>query len=50
MDRGTLHEWWQQGKVKPVWVTPGGATRQGHARWDIEDLKRQLGITRRIEE
>jgi hypothetical protein len=37
VDRSTLHGWWQQGKVKPKAVTPGG-----HARWDVSDLIRQL--------
>lgn len=37
VDRSTLHGWWQQGKVKPAMVTPGG-----HARWDVDDLIRQL--------
>jgi predicted site-specific integrase-resolvase len=37
VDRGTLVRWWQAGIVEPAFVTPGK-----HARWDIEDLKRQL--------
>lgn len=35
--RSTLARWWAQGLVKPALVTAGG-----HARWDVEDLKRQL--------
>jgi len=41
VDRTTLARWVSEGKVTPTWKTPGG-----HARWDVEDLKRQLGITR----
>jgi DNA-binding transcriptional MerR regulator len=37
VDRGTLVRWQRAGLVTPALVTPGG-----HARWDIEDLKRQL--------
>jgi 8-oxo-dGTP diphosphatase len=37
----TLQAWAAQGKVKPVWRTPGG-----HARWDIDDLRRQLDMPR----
>lgn len=40
IDRSTLHGWWKAGRCKPDWVTPGG-----HARWDVEKLKRQLGIS-----
>lgn len=39
VDRTTLSRWAEEGKVTPAWTTPGG-----HARWDVEDLKRQLGI------
>lgn len=35
--RGTLARWWANGEVHPELVTAGG-----QARWDIEDLKRQL--------
>lgn len=42
IDRGTLVRWWQQGLVTPEVVTPGG-----HARWDMEDLRRQLDDLRR---
>lgn len=37
IDRATLHRWWQQGLVTPTYVTAGG-----HARWDLDDLRRQL--------
>jgi predicted site-specific integrase-resolvase len=37
VNRGTLARWWAEGLVEPALVTPGG-----HARWNIEDLKRQL--------
>jgi hypothetical protein len=42
VDRGTLVRWWQNGLVKPALVTPGG-----HARWDVEQLKRDLRAARR---
>jgi excisionase family DNA binding protein len=35
----TLQGWAASGKITPAWRTPGG-----HARWDLDDLKRQLGI------
>jgi predicted site-specific integrase-resolvase len=35
--RATLARWWADGLVTPALVTAGG-----HARWDVEDLKRQL--------
>jgi DNA-binding transcriptional MerR regulator len=35
--RATLARWWHDDLVKPELVTAGG-----HARWDLEDLKRQL--------
>lgn len=35
--RATLARWWAEGLVTPALVTAGG-----HARWDVEDLKRQL--------
>jgi DNA-binding transcriptional MerR regulator len=35
--RGTLHRWWQAGSVKPALVTAGG-----HARWDVNQLRRDL--------
>jgi hypothetical protein len=37
VDRGTLVRWWQQGVVQPAVVTPGG-----HARWDVDQLRRDL--------
>jgi len=37
VDRGTLVRWWQAKKVTPATITVGG-----HARWDVDDLKRQL--------
>src|SRR5215468_4126767 len=33
----TLQAWAVAGTVTPAWRTPGG-----HARWDLEDLRRQL--------
>lgn len=35
----TLWRWEKQGDVKPAWRTPGG-----QARWDLNDLRRQLKI------
>jgi predicted site-specific integrase-resolvase len=35
--RTTLYRWWQDGLVEPALVTAGG-----QARWDVDDLKRQL--------
>ncbi|NKQ52833.1 MerR family transcriptional regulator [Amycolatopsis sp. K13G38] len=35
--RGTLVRWWQRGLVAPALITPGG-----QARWDVDNLKRQL--------
>ena len=40
VDRATLRRWWKDGRCNPAWVTVGG-----QARWDVESLKRQLGIT-----
>jgi hypothetical protein len=37
VSRRSLARWWKEGAVTPALVTPGG-----HARWDVEDLKRQL--------
>jgi predicted site-specific integrase-resolvase len=45
IDRGTLHRWWKAGLVEPAFVTAGG-----HARWDVEDLKRQLREQRKTED
>jgi len=33
----TLARWWKEGVVTPALITPGN-----HARWDIDDLRRQL--------
>jgi predicted site-specific integrase-resolvase len=38
----TLARWWQEGRVTPALVTPGG-----HARWDVENLREQLRALRR---
>ncbi len=35
----TLQYWAAKGKISPAWRTPGGM-----ARWDLEDLERQLDI------
>jgi excisionase family DNA binding protein len=35
--RGTLARWRQEGRVTPTMTTAGG-----QARWDLDDLKRQL--------
>jgi predicted site-specific integrase-resolvase len=35
--RTTLFRWWRDGKVAPELVTMGG-----HARWDLDDLRRQM--------
>ena len=45
VDRGTLVRWQRAGLVTPALVTPGG-----HARWDIEDLMRQLRDQRQRDE
>ncbi|MEU6204616.1 NUDIX domain-containing protein [Micromonospora musae] len=37
----TLWRWQQAGRITPAWTTPGG-----QARWDLEELHRQLGIHR----
>lgn len=39
IDRTTLSRYALDGTVTPTWRTPGG-----HARWDLDDLKHQLGI------
>jgi hypothetical protein len=36
----TLRRWKQEGHVRPAWQTPTGT-----ARWDIDDLRRQVGLT-----
>lgn len=38
VDRVALWRWWKKGLVRPEWTTPGG-----HARWDIEKLRQQVG-------
>lgn len=35
----TLQSWAAKGRVTPKWRTPGG-----QARWDLADLRRQLGM------
>lgn len=40
IDPATLWRWYQDGRARPAWVTPGG-----HARWDLADLRRQLGLS-----
>jgi len=35
----TLGVWAREGKVTPAYITPGG-----QYRWDLDDLRRQLGI------
>jgi len=37
----TLQRWAAAGLISPVWRTPRGR----HARWDIDDLRRQLDIS-----
>lgn len=37
IDRVTLARWWRAGLVEPEFVTAGG-----HARWDVETLRRTL--------
>ncbi len=41
--RTTLHRWWHEDHI----VTPTLITAGGHARWDIEDLRRQLRALRK---
>ncbi|WP_410670558.1 MerR family transcriptional regulator [Amycolatopsis sp. cmx-4-68] len=40
--RSTLARWWKEGIVRPALVTPGN-----HARWDVDDLRRQLDARRK---
>lgn len=40
--KNTLLRWVQTGKITPSYRTPGG-----HLRWDLNDLRRQLGHPRR---
>ena len=37
----TLWRWQKAGTITPSWTTPGG-----QARWDLDQLRRQLGIPR----
>lgn len=37
----TLWRWQQAGKIRPSWITPGG-----QARWDMDLLRQQLGMSR----
>ena len=39
VDRTTLFRWYQQGQLTPAQVTPGRKIR-----WDVADLRRQLGM------
>lgn len=39
--RATLARWWADKKVAPTFITAGG-----HARWDLEDLRRQVAAWR----
>lgn len=39
VDRTTLYRWYQAGQVRPAQVTPGRKVR-----WDVADLRRQLGM------
>lgn len=39
VDPATLWRWQQSGRITPSWVTPGG-----HARWDVAELRKQLGM------
>lgn len=43
--RATLARWWSDGKVEPAFITAGG-----HARWDVDDLKRQIEAWRKREQ
>lgn len=42
--RATLVRWWQDGIVRPAEETAGG-----HARWDVDDLRRQIREWRKRE-
>lgn len=42
VDPATLWRWQQSGRITPSWVTPGG-----HARWDVAELRKQLGADAR---
>lgn len=45
VSRRTLAQWWGDGKVTPTSITLGG-----HARWDVDDLRRQIREWRLREE
>jgi excisionase family DNA binding protein len=40
--RSTLARWHAEGTVEAAFITAGG-----HARWDVEDLRRQIAEWRR---
>jgi len=40
----TIWRWQKRGEIKPAWITPGK-----QARWDLDELRDQLGIHRRGE-
>lgn len=41
IDRSTLWRWWRRGYIRPAMITPSG-----RPRWDLDDLRRQLSISR----
>lgn len=41
VDRSTLARWQREGRVTPTRFTAGG-----HARWDLDDLERQVANLR----
>lgn len=43
--RGALSRWEREGLVTPAAKSPGG-----HARWDLDDLRRQLRNLRQHDE
>lgn len=43
--RTTLYRWWSDGVVQPAFVTAGG-----HARWDVDDLRKQVNDLRERDE
>lgn len=38
----SLRRWERLGLITPAARTMGGLKGRGHARWDVEDLRRQL--------
>ncbi|OZM84406.1 helix-turn-helix domain-containing protein [Pseudonocardia sp. MH-G8] len=38
----SLARWAREGRLKPVFSTPGGDKRPGQYRWDLQDLRAQL--------